>query len=84
MAAMVQRAKIRASCLQRSQAVGNSHLLDGIQSVDDVSLDTIKETWAPLLSKLKVFSNIADSVAEVGLNQGPFEVVVEADTRSSD
>ncbi|EIM81233.1 uncharacterized protein STEHIDRAFT_162217 [Stereum hirsutum FP-91666 SS1] len=65
MAAMVQRAKIRASLLQRSQSVGNSHLLSGLQSVDDVSLDTIKETWAPLLSKLAVFSNIADSVSEV-------------------
>lgn len=69
MAAMVQRAKIRASLLQRSQLVGNSHLLNDLQSVDDVSLDTIKETWAPLLSKLEVFSNIADSVAEVKLSR---------------
>lgn len=76
MAAMVQRAKIRASLLHRSQSVGNSHLLNGLQSADDVSLDTIKETWAPLLSKLEVFSNIADTVAEVKLSRRLCKVVV--------
>lgn len=75
MAAVVQRAKIRTSCLQRSQAVGNSYLLDDVQSVDDISLDTIEQTWGPLLSKLAVFSSIADSVAEVELSRGLSEVV---------
>lgn len=76
MAAMVQRAKIRASCLQRSQAFGNSLLLDDVQSVDDISLDTIEQTWGPLLSKLAAFSNIADSVAEVPLSRGLRKVVM--------
>lgn len=68
MAAVVQRAKIRAACLQRSQTVGINHLLTAVQSTDDISLATIEETWNPLLSKLAVFSNIAESVAEVVLS----------------
>lgn len=66
MAAMVERAKIRASRLQRSQIAGDSRLLNGVQSVNDISLDTTEETWGPLLEKLKIFADIADTVAEVG------------------
>lgn len=64
MAAVVQRAKIQAARLQRSQ----TDRLAAIRSVEDVSLDTIEETWGPLMDKLAVFSNIADSVAEVRLS----------------
>ncbi|KAF9058769.1 hypothetical protein BDP27DRAFT_1453783 [Rhodocollybia butyracea] len=67
MAAMVQRAKIRASRLQRSISSADSKAVSTIQTADGAypSIDNVVETFVPLLEKLQLFSNLADSVAEV-------------------
>ena len=64
-AAMVQRAKLRASRIRRSPRLADSPTFAAIQSADGVSINTIEETWSPLLAKLQIFSNLAQSIAEV-------------------
>ncbi|KAF9058771.1 hypothetical protein BDP27DRAFT_1342956 [Rhodocollybia butyracea] len=66
-AAMVQRAKMRAFRLQRSMSSANSKANSIIQTADGASpsIDNVVESFVPLLQKLQLFSNLADSVAEV-------------------
>lgn len=68
LAAMVQRARIRASRLHSSRVMSDSAVLTVAQPANDVSsLDIIKETWDPLLEKLRIFAKIAESVSEASL-----------------
>ncbi|KAF9061868.1 hypothetical protein BDP27DRAFT_1300736 [Rhodocollybia butyracea] len=67
MAAAVQRAKIQASRLQRSSSSVTTSI-SPIQTPDNVYSGTTEDAlgnFIPLLEKLQVFSNLANSVAEI-------------------
>ncbi|KAJ3880357.1 hypothetical protein F5051DRAFT_481251, partial [Lentinula edodes] len=66
LSALVQRAKIQASRLSQLQMVPNS-LMDVIActngDIDDMG--SLKSTWGPLLEKLRIFKNLAGTIAKV-------------------
>lgn len=53
--AMIQRARIAASQLQHGR----------IPSTEGISLDSIIDTWEPLLEKIQLFSRLAEGLSEV-------------------
>ncbi|KAE9396971.1 hypothetical protein BT96DRAFT_1021056 [Gymnopus androsaceus JB14] len=63
--AMVQRVKIQASRLAKSQAMHDSASFNRMQLIGDIHFVNIVEIWDHLLEKLQIFANLADKVAEV-------------------
>lgn len=73
LAAVVRRAKTRASQLQPTFGAVRNVLLSHIQSTGDVNRDTVEGTWQPFLENLQKFTEVAGAVVEVRLssNQRP-------------
>jgi hypothetical protein len=65
MSAMIERVKIKALCLARSQDMNDSTLIKNVELLGEIPLNNITQTWDPLLAKLQIYSNLASTIAEI-------------------
>lgn len=63
--AMIQRAKISVSQLQRSHAESHGDVLGRLSSSKEILSSGIDDTWGTLLDKIQIFADLAQSFAEV-------------------